>query len=306
MDVRQLRYFSEIVKQRSFGKASQLLHIAQPALSLQIKNLETELGIQLLKRHARGVEPTAEGTILFDRASHILAGMDSIKADMMSSVLLEQPATIRLGINPSSEISLISRFVKVAGERLPHVRLSFVEGPGPLIVELVRKGDLDFGLAYDVPAHPDLQSEVFSLQHAVFVQSAINSKPADGNEISLEEVIRHPLTLPREPHACRVVLDLAAKARGLTMLVPLELVVGKAMMVDFISRNLIHTILPRSAAEAIAAATPSSVRRITDPDIHFAEHLVYSNARPLSAHSKAVRELMQEISQGATSIAEVA
>ncbi|MEC9207720.1 MAG: LysR family transcriptional regulator, partial [Pseudomonadota bacterium] len=55
MDIRQLRYFSEVVNAKSFTKAATRVHIAQPALGLQVRKLEEELGVELLHRHSRGV-----------------------------------------------------------------------------------------------------------------------------------------------------------------------------------------------------------------------------------------------------------
>src|SRR5258705_2799897 len=68
MDIRQLRYFVGVLEAKSLNKASVLLHVAQPALSTQIRNLERELGVKLLDRHARGIAPTKAGERLGQQA----------------------------------------------------------------------------------------------------------------------------------------------------------------------------------------------------------------------------------------------
>src|SRR5258707_8474706 len=68
MDIRQLRYFVGVLEAKSLNKASVLLHVAQPALSTQIRNLERELGVKLLDRHARGIAPTKAGERLGQHA----------------------------------------------------------------------------------------------------------------------------------------------------------------------------------------------------------------------------------------------
>ena len=79
MDVRQLRYFVSVIELRSFSRAAEVLHVAQPALGLQIRKLEDELHTQLLVRHSRGVEPTPAGNLLRERALTILAEMEETK-----------------------------------------------------------------------------------------------------------------------------------------------------------------------------------------------------------------------------------
>lgn len=64
MDVRQLRYFVEVVEAKSFTRAAERIHIAQPALGFQVRKLEDELGVKLLHRHSRGVDPTEAGQAL--------------------------------------------------------------------------------------------------------------------------------------------------------------------------------------------------------------------------------------------------
>jgi regulatory helix-turn-helix LysR family protein len=83
MDLVQLRYFTRIAALRSFNRAAAQLAVAQPALTRQIKLLEEELGVQLLLRHSRGVEPTEAGEILAHGAETILRLADTVKSDVV-------------------------------------------------------------------------------------------------------------------------------------------------------------------------------------------------------------------------------
>lgn len=85
MDLRQLRYLRCVVECRSFTRAADVLAIAQPALSLHVKNLELELGVQLLVRHSRGVSPTSACETLVERAIEILDELENIKRSMMAT-----------------------------------------------------------------------------------------------------------------------------------------------------------------------------------------------------------------------------
>ncbi|MFC7691927.1 LysR family transcriptional regulator [Paeniroseomonas aquatica] len=72
MELRQLRYFAAVARERHFGQAARALRIAQPAVSRQIQQLEAELGVRLFDRRPRGAVLTAEGLALLDRAERLL------------------------------------------------------------------------------------------------------------------------------------------------------------------------------------------------------------------------------------------
>ena len=83
MDIRQLRYFSAIAEAGSFTKAAERVRIAQPALGLQIKKLEEELGTVLLVRHSRGVQVTEAGALLLRHAGSILQLVEDARLEVM-------------------------------------------------------------------------------------------------------------------------------------------------------------------------------------------------------------------------------
>src|ERR1700759_4808119 len=85
MQFRQLRYFVRIVEAGSFSRAASVVHVAQPALSQQVAELEERLGVALLSRSARGVRPTAAGEILYKEAAGILHQLDQLPGVFRSS-----------------------------------------------------------------------------------------------------------------------------------------------------------------------------------------------------------------------------
>ena len=84
MQFRQLRYFVKIVEAGSFSRAASVVHVAQPALSQQVAELEERLGVMLLQRSARGVLPTAAGEIFYKEASAILHQLDQLPSVVRS------------------------------------------------------------------------------------------------------------------------------------------------------------------------------------------------------------------------------
>src|ERR1700733_2072467 len=80
MELRHLRYFVAIAEERSFTRAAERLWVAQPGLSTQIRRLESELGVRLFNRHARGVDLTDAGDLLLERARTALAAADAARS----------------------------------------------------------------------------------------------------------------------------------------------------------------------------------------------------------------------------------
>ncbi len=85
MDIKQILYFKAVADSGSFAKASERLHISQPAISAQIGQLEAELNAELLVRHARGVRLTAAGSIFLEHGRDILARMEQARAAVRES-----------------------------------------------------------------------------------------------------------------------------------------------------------------------------------------------------------------------------
>src|SRR5215469_4456997 len=96
MQFRQLRYFVKIVEAGSLSRAASIVHVAQPALSQQVAELEERLGVALLQRSARGVRPTAAGEILYKEAAAILHQLDQLPGVVRSSTG-EPEGTVNLG-----------------------------------------------------------------------------------------------------------------------------------------------------------------------------------------------------------------
>ena len=114
MDVRALRYSLAIAQFGSFTKAAESLHVAQPALSVSVKKLESELGVTLFARNAHRVEPTVEGKILLQRAKRIFAEMDSAINEIADAVELRSGA-IRVGMPPMYGESCVRRLCNEDG-----------------------------------------------------------------------------------------------------------------------------------------------------------------------------------------------
>src|SRR5690554_3278549 len=125
MDLRQLRYFVVIVEATSITRASQLLHVAQPALSYHVSNLEAHLNTKLLHRGSSGVTPTASGTLLYQHAKSVLRQIENLELSV-GNRHLDASGKVAIGLPGSTSRILAIPLLKRL-EGYPGILLEIVE-----------------------------------------------------------------------------------------------------------------------------------------------------------------------------------
>ncbi len=145
MDIRVLQYFLAVAREESITKAAESLHMTQPPLSRQLKELEEELGKQLLIRGNRKVTLTEEGMILRKRAEEMVALMDKAKAEISSSG--EQiSGEIYIGGGETKGIRLIAKTLEAIQQKYPDISCHLFSGNSDDVTERLDQGLLDFGI----------------------------------------------------------------------------------------------------------------------------------------------------------------
>jgi DNA-binding transcriptional LysR family regulator len=142
MELRHLRYFVAIAEERSFTRAAERLWVAQPGLSTQIRRLESELGVQLFKRHTRGVELTDAGELFLERARTALAAADIARStgrDLEEGLV----GSVRLGVVTGAGWPGTAALLGHFGRERPAVELTVVESYGGTLLRDLRDGRLD-------------------------------------------------------------------------------------------------------------------------------------------------------------------
>ena len=155
--LRQLRYLAAVAETRHFGRAAQSCHVTQPALSMQIQELEQMLGMQLIERRRNAAELTADGQEVVRRGAAILASV----ADLEDYAKRAQPAlcgTLRLGIIPSIAPYLLPQLLPELQAAYPDLLLQLRETQTRLLTEELLRGDLDLVMAALPLDHPDIRS----------------------------------------------------------------------------------------------------------------------------------------------------
>lgn len=151
IDPRRLRYFVAVATELHFGRAAEKLHIAQPALSQQIRLLEAHLGVQLLERSTRSVKLNPAGQRLLDRGRTILAEVDATVAEVRQ-LGRGEAGTIRLGFIGSATYGLMPRAARLLRDELPGVRLDLVgEQMSATLAKAVHDGALDIAVLRPCP-----------------------------------------------------------------------------------------------------------------------------------------------------------
>jgi DNA-binding transcriptional LysR family regulator len=143
MDLRHLRYFVAVAEERHFTRAAGRLGIKQPPLSLQIRQLEQELGTALFTRLTRGIELTEAGTHLLDQARQILEQVERAKAGVQSRARGEA-GRIRLGFAGATYFQpRVPKLIQAYRQRYPGVLLLPEQSNTPYLVEALRNGHVD-------------------------------------------------------------------------------------------------------------------------------------------------------------------
>ncbi|MBR5829994.1 MAG: LysR family transcriptional regulator [Tidjanibacter sp.] len=201
MTIIQLEYLLAVANCGSFSKASEICFVTQPSLSMQIKNLEEELGEVLLDRSKKPVVPTQVGALVIEKAREALLAYNNVKecvAELKGSV----SGKLRLGVIPTIAPYLLPRFVHTFGERYPNVELEIREMITPDIIRAMDSDELDAALLAGGTC-PDriTEQELFDDRFYAYV-SPENPLSARTN-LRIEDIYGKDLILLSEGHCLR-------------------------------------------------------------------------------------------------------
>ena len=261
VNLRQVRAFVTVAQLKSFTRAATLLHISQPALTVQVHKLEDILAVRLLDRNSRTVEITRVGRELLPVFQRILRELDTVIVDTRA-LANQRQGVVRIATLPSFAAgplpALISRF------RRAHPGMSFVvkDAIASRVTESVRSEEVDIGITGGDVADADL--EILHRSHdRMLVVFPAQHPFARKRKIKLQDLAEHPLVLMDSETSVRAIVDAAFAAAGLLAIPACE---ATYMMtaVGMVKAGLGVTVLPASAKEIRAEPSLKS-RPIDDP-----------------------------------------
>jgi LysR family transcriptional regulator, transcription activator of glutamate synthase operon len=257
MELRQLRYFVGVAEQRHFTRAAAQLHVAQPALSQQIRRLEDELGLELLARTSRSVALTQAGELLLVRARRVLAEVDGIGADLDALKGLVSGRVVVGAIQALGPFDLPGLLAAFHGAH-PGVDILLREDTTQRLLARVAADELDLAVAaIDPPPAAELATAPLYDEDLVLAV-APGHRLAGRRRLALADLPDEPFVFFREGSGLRAATEGALAAAGIAPRVRFEsseLTRVRAL----VSRGLGVAILPRSetvrAGPRIAAVT---------------------------------------------------
>ncbi len=244
LDLRQLRYFAAIAECGSFSEAANRLRVAQSALSRHARALEDELGVSLFERLPRGIALTPSGTMLLERARHILGELDRARADVMAQASLPSGEAV-IGTTSTTSRFLYGPLAERFTREYPNVRLRFVEGVPYLLLEGIDTGNIDLAVMVDPEPRASLVLKPLVTEQEYLIGALHDAKMPSG-PCDISSLEKLPLILLPRPAGSRVKLDrMAADAR--VALTVMHEVANIDVVKDFVERGLGYGILPYSS-----------------------------------------------------------
>jgi LysR family transcriptional regulator, nitrogen assimilation regulatory protein len=290
MQYRHLYYFVKIVEAGSFSQAARLIHVAQPALSQQIAELEASLGIPLLQRSARGIRPTRAGQRFYEEASSILRRYEALPGLVHSSGG-DVAGQVSLGMPASLSTTLVGPFIEKCKASYPKVTLKFIDGDSEFLREEVEKNRLDLALAFEDEFFPVvLRRPLFRQNH--FLISSTRTAPTTGPSISLKDVAKIPLILPAHLNARRVVIDRTFAEAGLSLNLAAEAVTVSSEL-SAVRSGAASTILNLGDMSGFSLGD-FAMPVLIEPTFHLTCCILWSNDHSLPLAADGVRELLIE------------
>ena len=196
MEFRVLQYFLAVTREGNISAAAQSLHLSQPSLSRQLKELEEELGVTLFIRGRRRIELTEGGLILRKRASEMMQLVELTESEI-SEVKNDISGTLSIGAGESRSMRRITAVFKELKDQYPNIRLNIVSGDTEDLQDRLDRGLLDFALIFtdfDKEAYhylPSSSKEIFG------VIMRKDSDLADKDFITIKDLYDKPLIVSR-------------------------------------------------------------------------------------------------------------
>lgn len=297
MDLKQLEYFVRVAELGSFTRAAQVLGIAQPALSRQVRLLEVELRQNLLVRNGRGATPTEAGQLLLEHGRGILHQVERAREEL-SRVRTGLAGKVAVGLPPSIARVLTVPLTRAFRHQLPQAQLSISEGLSSAMQENLQNGRLDIALLYNPSPLQGLEYNPLLQEELVLVQPrppglAEDPPPAP---IALQALAELPLVIPSRPNAVRMRIESALAELQAKPQIALE-IDGVAAILDLVADGAGYAILSRNAVKHSIRPSAFSTRAINTPALSIELTTAVSALRPSTLTQQATLQLLREITQ---------
>lgn len=283
MDLRQLRYFVAIVEHGSLSKAATVLRVAQPALSLHVRNMEADFGKPLLLRSPQGVRATPAGEILFRDAKRIILQFEDTRAEIRGHSG-EPSGKVRVGMPSSISPFLAMSLLFETRRKFPEIKLQVAEAMSGFVLDWVQRDRVDIGLVYTPFSAEGLVSTKVLSDELLLIggREPANDEAhrPEGDRVAFAQIARLPLVLPSPGHGLREMIEAKAGEAGVILRDVTEsnsIGLTRAL----VAKGECYTLLPAAAADI--GRDRLRTWRITETAVVRSIHLVHAGGgKPLS------------------------
>ncbi|MFT3778728.1 MAG: LysR substrate-binding domain-containing protein [Ottowia sp.] len=291
MDLRQLKYFTRIVEAGSLSRAAEVLYVAQPALSKQIAQMESSLGVQLLSRSVRGMTPTEAGLAVYRSAKIILKQIEATYS-LANAAKGQVRGSVAVGLPWTLSVTLGLALLRRVNERLPGVRLELTEEPTFTLSRSLSLGKLDMALMLATDRHVGLAFKPL-VRERLYLTGAKGSL-AGRLECQAKDLVDYPLLLPSRPNATREALQKIWDAQGVQPTILAE-INAQSIAIEAMHSGYAFSIVPACVVSAKWQAGLLDAAVLTDPGLDRTVCLATAVELPTTEAAERVKELILEV-----------
>ena len=289
LTLRQLRYFDAVARQRHFGRAAAVCAVSQPALSMQIRELEETLGAQLFDRGARRVSLTGFGEQCVPRVRDILRAVDEL-GDLARASQDRLTGRLRIGVIPTVAPYLLPSLIGRLARHYPDLDLHVRETLTQTLIEELTEGRLDAAIVA-LPISEATFEEV-----ALFRESFVLVRPAQDADHPVpgpEKLREMRLLLLEEGHCFR---DQALAFCNMRSALPREMLEGRSLstLVQMVGAGIGVTLVPEMALPVETRSASVSVARFPAPEPSRTIGIVWRKSNPMARQLTEMSDLVRQ------------
>ncbi|MFK7876563.1 MAG: LysR substrate-binding domain-containing protein [Paracoccaceae bacterium] len=287
--LKQLRYFDALARHQHFGRAADASAISQPALSMQIKELENELGAALVERRARAIALTGLGEEFAKRVRDILRSVDEL-GDLARAPGDHLTGRLRLGVIPTIAPYLLPRVIGLLSHTYPDLDLHLRETQTQTLIHELREGRLDAAIVALPISEPSFEEVPLFSENFILVRPYADRESPVPSPERLRDM---RLLLLEEGHCFR---DQALAFCNMQNALPREMLEGSSLstLVQLVSSGIGVTLVPEMALPVETRSAKVSVAAFDAPEPKRDIGLIWRKSSPISAPLHKVAELVRQ------------
>ena len=292
LELRQIHYFIAVAESASLSKAVDRLHIAQPALSQNIKNLEEELGTRLFERSRQGMALTDSGSAFLEHAKGIIRQVNRAKESVRE--FNENPSGMVSIAMPASIANVLSvPLFQLLKEGHPGIELNLDEGLTGNVRQAFELGLFDIILEFDADESDNL-SVVPLIREELYFISRFKHGGKKKSEIEFRALANYPIIMPQVQHAMGRTIMKYAQEQHLKLNVSSS-TTALHPAIKLIEAGIGYGILPWSAIHERFEQKVIDARKIVNPSMHREVSMLSALDRPRTLATDKVHQLIQKV-----------